>query len=184
MLDLAGQRFSRLYVIEKEGKDSHGHYFWKCICDCGRVVSKRSNSLKTNNSSSCGCLRREITGGLKKSHGKSSTREYAVWRSMRRRCNNSKDKSYFDYGGRGIKVCSRWNEFSLFLKDMGERPSNKHSIERLDNNKGYEPSNCTWATQSQQAKNRRPMRALNNFSSEDLIKEFIRRGLLQEKSNE
>jgi len=82
------------------------------------------------------------------------TSEYDVWRNMRRRCGDTTNKSYSNYGGRGINVCSRWNVFSKFLEDMGRRPSKKHSINRVDNNGNYEPQNCEWADAKNQSRNR------------------------------
>lgn len=94
-------------------------------------------------------------------HNRSRTPEYKAWTGMKQRCNNPKEERYEHYGGRGIKVCSRWNDFKAFYDDMGERPSTKHSLDRIDNDGDYEPSNCRWATLKQQASNRQELRASN-----------------------
>ena len=117
---------------------------------------------------------RQLAGSNNKKHGRSETREYARWASMRERCNNPKAHNYHLYGGRGIRVCERWDSFENFLADMGERPSPKHSIERIDNEGNYEPSNCKWATQLEQSRNRR-----NTYTPEEdqKIREAIALGL-------
>lgn len=134
-----------------------------------------SDKLVGGNTSSCGCLRREVTAARSVTHGNTCGRtkgkplsaEYTAWLSMKNRCNNPRTKSYADYGGRGIKVCEEWAaSFATFLEDMGARPMlvrgqrSYYSVERLDNAKGYAPGNCKWATRIEQGRNRRNNRLI------------------------
>lgn len=154
-IDLKGNRFDRLLVIERSGTGNTGQALWKCLCDCGKEANVLSDNLKRGKQRSCGCLLIEsrITHGAT-SGGK--TEEYKVWQEMRRRCNDEKSNNYHLYGGRGIKVCERWeNSFENFLEDMGKRTSPRHSIDRIFNDEDYKPGNCRWATGSEQSINQR-----------------------------
>lgn len=177
-IDLTGKRFGRITVLSRSHKNAASQYFWKCECDCGQKLICRGASLKNGNTASCGCLRRELAGAKNRTHGKTHTPEYASWRHMKDRCVKPGDKNFAGYGGRGISVCARWmNSFENFIADMGQRPGPKYSIERIDNDGNYEPSNCVWATAKEQNCNRRTIGAIENFSDERLIQEFFRRGL-------
>lgn len=152
---LPGERFGRLMVLSAKGKSRN------CRCDCGNEVSiDNACKLKSGNTRSCGCLRRELTGKTSRKHGASKTLIYAVWSTMIQRCTNPNNKKFYRYGGRGIMICQRWREsFQAFLQDMGEPPAG-HSLDRINNDGNYEPGNCRWAPTETQARNRSNNRLL------------------------
>lgn len=154
-MELAGKRFGKLIVVSENGRSNDQRVIWNCLCDCGKLTTVRSTHLKRGTIKSCGCLRNETSKRINTTHGKSKTAEYEVWGGMIKRCRNEKSTGYPDYGGRGITVCDRWNDFENFLEDMGLRPSPFHSIERKDVNGNYEPENCKWATKTEQSRNTR-----------------------------
>ena len=136
---------------------------WLCACVCGEIRPVRMRSLISGHSSSCGCKHRErvvaLMSQVRTTHGMSGkatkTRTYRIWANMKSRCGNPRIPAFKNYGGRGIEVCERWKSFENFLSDMGECPTTL-TIERVNNDLGYEPSNCRWATMAEQGKNRRP----------------------------
>lgn len=157
IVHLEGKQFGRLAVIRRDGTDSTGNITWFCRCSCGTIRSVRGRSLTAGTTKSCGCLQKEIVSRANFKHGHGGymrSREYKSWHMMIQRCTNSRNDRWADYGGRGITVCKRWLVFANFLSDMGKRPARK-SIDRKDNDSGYNPGNCRWATPHEQQLNRR-----------------------------
>lgn len=152
-----GDKYNMLTVLEKLPPDKYGIRV-KCLCDCGKTMSVHANAIKNGNTKSCGCYR---TKKLKmpRSHGhcvNGVSGEYKAYFNMINRCYDVKNKQYKDYGQRGITVCQNWlNSFNHFIQDMGKKPTPKHSIDRIDNEGNYEPSNCQWATDKAQRRNKR-----------------------------
>lgn len=160
-INIIGQKFSRLTVVNECNERRNKKIFWQCKCDCGKYVDVVSQHLRTGATRSCGCLfteehtKRITTHGLTK-RGNKKPSEYIIWSGMISRCTNTKEERYKDYGGRGIMVCNRWlHSFENFFADMGQKPTELHSIDRINTNGNYEPGNCRWATDIEQARNKR-----------------------------
>ena len=152
--DLVGQRFGRLVAValdkDKPIQTRSSSAQWVCRCDCGTVKTLLSQSLVNGNVVSCGCYSAE------KAHGGKGSPEYRSWQAMKTRCLNSNSEDYPNYGGRGVKVCDSWvHDFPQFLHDMGPRPGMEYSLDRIDTNCDYKPSNCRWATPVEQSNNKR-----------------------------
>lgn len=154
-----GKKFSKLTIIKLSYfniEEGFNRAIVLCNCDCGNEKAIRLKDILNGKTQSCGCLLKEKSGARAITHGKTETTEYRIWSNMLTRCYNQKSESYKYYGARGIKVCERWlNSFENFFMDMGNRPSLRLTLDRIDNDGNYEPSNCRWATYSQQRNNQR-----------------------------
>lgn len=175
LIDISGNRFGRLTVLKKmpPRPSKAGGSDWLCACDCGQQLVAIGSNLRSGGTTSCGCVAREWSAhmGANKAfiakraesaviHGQKRrgkmTVEYRTWLAMKRRCYDKKSKDYPNWGGRGITVCEEWDSsFETFFEDMGLRPSQSHSIDRLDSDKEYAVWNCRWATQTEQASENR-----------------------------
>ena len=169
-IDLTGQVFGKLTVVKRVENNSEGKPTWYCKCDCGNNKIASSASLKKSYVKSCGCLL--TTHGYTVNYQKS--RAYTAWLNMKGRCNNSNRNDYQYYGGRNIKVCDRWlQSFTNFLHDMGEPPE-KYSLDRIDVNRNYEPSNCKWSSMKEQCNNRRNNRKLTYKGETKTVTEWAK----------
>lgn len=150
--DLTGKKFNRLLVLSDSGKRDGGSVNWLCLCDCGKIVYARGCSLKTGSTKSCGCYIREIV----RIHGEARTkpRIYRIWRGIKNRCNNPGNTAYKYYGGKGITVCDEWeNNYSAFkLWAVLNGYQENLTIDRIDNGRNYEPSNCQFITKSENSR--------------------------------
>ena len=167
--DLTGQRFGDLLVLNRLSDPPRRQVFWECLCVCGNKSVVISANLWNGTTKSCGCKRRLLSSLRSKTHGMTSSPTYRVWSGMKTRCLNSKSTNYNLYGGRGIKICDRWMTFENFLSDMGTRPANM-TLDRINVDGNYEPSNCRWASPQEQSKNKRASKLINKDSFEKFLR--------------
>lgn len=163
--DLTGQRFGRLVVLACAGKNRYNRLLWHCRCDCGRDTTVIGNHLRNGNTQSCGCLHRDTVIARITTHGMTHTRTYRLWRGMINRCMNPKADNYARYGGKGVTVCDEWRtDFQSFYDHVSVLPQfgkAGYSLDRINNEHGYEPGNVRWATASQQNRNKQASRLIS-----------------------
>ena len=151
-------RFGRLIALEYVGTNNHHNALWLCRCDCGNKKVIIGENLRKGSTKSCGCLNREkhITSPNRRTHGMCGTRIHRIWKAMRNRCNNPNTPDYKYWGARGIKVCDEWNDFQKFYDwAMTNGYSDTLTIDRINVNGNYEPTNCRWITNAEQQRNKR-----------------------------
>lgn len=161
-IDLIGQNFGKLTVIERADNSNTGKAQWLCKCECGNQKVILGRSLRKGATKSCGCIYFESNKGRNKTHGQTNTRLHRIWGSMRQRCNNPNAQGFEIYGGRGIKVCDEWNNSFEAFRDwaLSNGYSDKLTIDRIDANGNYCPENCRWDTMKTQQNNRRNNRKI------------------------
>lgn len=155
-IDLTGKKFGKLTALEKCGNTKEGKTIWLCRCDCGKQIKVIGRDLRNGHTQSCGCLHSEIMRKMKHKHGLAKTRINNIYFGMKARCKNLNNSEYKNYGGRGIVVCQEWQEFISFYDwAIANGYNDDLTIDRIDVNGNYEPSNCRWVTQKQQQNNKR-----------------------------
>lgn len=175
--DLTGHRFGRLTAVKRGENDRQGHAMWECKCDCGATSLVVAAALRRGNSKSCGCRRKELKRFLRHGHCALAgparhSKTYRSWAHMKARCDNPNVERYPLYGGRGITYDPRWSDFAVFLAEMGECPEGMSLDRYPDNDGNYEPGNCRWATDEQQARNTRTRRTLTAFGRSMTVAEW------------
>ncbi len=161
-IDLTGKKFGKLTVIKRASNQGRNTR-WECLCECGNIKINQGGSLKNGRVVSCGC--KKIKHGMRKSP------EYRSWCHMKERCLNENCKDYYNYGKRGIIICDEWiDSFERFYKYMGNKPSPIHSLDRIDSDGNYEPSNCKWSTPTEQSQNRLSNKIKNKAEADKIRK--------------
>ena len=170
----SGMRFGRLTVVKRLENKNH-QTMWLCLCECGKETNVSGGSLRRGDTKSCGCYNREKTAERNTTHQKSKTRLYKIWAGMKKRCLYIKDKNYEIYGGRGIKVCEEWLKFEAFQDwALSNGYTDELTIDRKDSDGDYEPSNCRWATVTEQANNKRNNHKLTYSGETHTIREWAK----------
>lgn len=174
VINMAGQKIGRLQVLERNGKDRFGQIVWKCRCECGNITNVPGGHLRTGHTTSCGCLAKEVNSKVHTTHGKRNTRLYRIWSNMLQRCKNPNVKEYKWYGAKGVSVCDEWkNDFQSFYDwAIANGYRDDLSIDRINSNGNYNPSNCRWISISEQQSNRSNNRFLTHNGETHNIKEW------------
>lgn len=172
-IDMKSKRFGKFTVLAIASKNKSGDLTWLCKCDCGNEKVIVGTCLRNGSSKSCGCLCKEKNRKIQTKHGKRKTRIYGIWAGMKQRCLNPSNQKYKNYGGRGIEICNRWMNFENFYKDMGDPPID-YSIDRIDNDGNYEPSNCKWSTNIEQSNNTTTNRVIEFYGLKLTIAQWSR----------
>ena len=171
---MIGLRFGKLVVLEEAGQDKYTSRLYLCQCDCGERSVKAGWLMRRGSTTSCGCVQRSVLGDASRTHGARKTRAYSIWHNMKTRCDNPNSRYFKDYGGRGIKICDRWRDFSAFLEDLGQPPDGM-TLDRIDNDRGYEPGNVRWASKKDQANNRRSSRVIEHGGERLTLQQWANR---------
>lgn len=171
--DIKGNRCGRLVALERLDKSGNGDFNWRCKCDCGNYCITTIGRLNSGNTKSCGCYKSEVLKNHNMTHGMTKTPEYVSWRKMKERCLNENDISYPNYGGNGVEIHPDFiHSFEKFYNEVGSRPTDKHSLDRIDNNLGYTYGNLKWSTKKEQDRNKTLYR--NNTSGKCGVKYDIK----------
>ena len=181
--NLIGKKYGRLTVIAEAGRCGSRGVIWKCRCDCGNETNVKEVCLKSGETKSCGCLHREISKQIKTTHGMSRTRLYKEWRNAKTRCENPNTPYYHEYGGRGIKFSSEWDDFVNF-RDWAQSNGYDDSLtlDRIDVNGDYEPSNCRWISNAEQQLNKRNNHLLTFKGKTQTLTEWARELGIKERT--
>lgn len=173
-VDLIGQRFGRLCVVEYAGSTKDGQAQWRCVCDCGCITVVRGKDLRRGNTLSCGCIQKSVAAQQHTTHGISNTRIYRIWSLMRMRCYNPNAPQYDDWGGRGITICDEWRHDAKAFYDwsINHGYADDLSIDRIDNDKGYSPDNCRWVDRNVQSNNKRSNHLITHDGKTQTIAEW------------
>lgn len=174
--DLTGQKFERLTVIARAENSPSGMTKWLCRCDCGAERIVFAKHLRSGATKSCGCFSADLVTKRNFKHGQTNTRLFSIWQNMKDRCFNPNNDKYSYYGGRGITVCKEWVEdfMNFYNWAMSNGYEDRLTIDRIDNNKNYEPSNCRWATIICQANNKRSNRVVSYNGEDHTLAEWSR----------
>lgn len=159
--DLNGMTFERLTVIGEGGRTKDRHILWECRCECGNIVNVSSRDLVTGHTKSCGCLQKDTIRNIRYKHGDRDSKLYSVWKTMKKRCENSNHKDYKWYGAKGVSVCDNWHDYCVFKEWAINNGYDENAewgqctIDKINPYGNYEPNNCRWVTMAEQARNKR-----------------------------